>query len=540
MGNFAVRLAGLAIGLALSAAPLSAQLSLSTAPPPPTPTAGEEAGAADPYGRETPRGCLFGFLRATQQGSLRNAAAYLQIPASLQGERETIAHELQIVFDHRFVTVNLEGISRSPQGTMDDGLDPDMDRVGELRGDAGLIDVVAVRVPNRDVGHVWLISWTTVKECRRLFEVLALPDVDRQVPPFLAQKRLGGLALWQVIAVVALLPALFAVAWFVVGAVALLLRLLRPRQPGVPVGQWVASARSPITFLVTLLLHRVAMTWLGMPTLYRLYYDRVLLVLALAGLMWLLSRLIDTLNRRVVSRVAPAGAAARSSTLTLARRSLKLIAFVIVVLVGLASFGVNLTATLAGLGIGGLALAFAAQKTLGNLFGGVAILAENTFKVGDTCRIGGQLGEVEDVTLWSTRIRTQERTVVSIPNGVVMESQIENLSRRDKFWFHPTVGLVYGTTAEQMRKVLEGARRMLAADPRVENEGARVRFLRLAESSLDVEIFAYVHAATMPEFLAVQEELLLGMLSIVEAAGTSVAFPSRTVYVAGGGAAPLA
>ena len=121
-----------------------------------------------------------------------------------------------------------------------------------------------------------------------------------------------------------------------------------------------------------------------------------------------------------------------------------------------------------------------------------------------------------------------------------MESQIENLSRRDKFWFHPTVGLVYGTTAQQMRRVLEGSRRMLAADPRVENEGARVRFLRLAESSLDVEIFAYVHAATMPEFLAVQEELLLGVLSIVEEAGTSVAFPSRTVYVAGGGTAPLA
>ena len=155
-----------------------------------------------------------------------------------------------------------------------------------------------------------------------------------------------------------------------VGAVGLLLRLLRPRQPGVPVGQWVASARSPVTFLLTLLLHRIAMTWLGMPALYRLYYDRVLLVLALAGLMWLLSRLIDNLNRRVLARVAPAGAAARNSTLTLARRSLKLAAFVIVVLVGLASFGVNLTATLAGLGIGGLALAFAAQKTLGNLFGG--------------------------------------------------------------------------------------------------------------------------------------------------------------------------
>ena len=165
-------------------------------------------------------------------------------------------------------------------------------------------------------------------------------------------------------------------------------------------------------------------------------------------------------------------------------------------LLGLASFGVNLTATLAGLGIGGLALAFAAQKTLANLFGGVAVLTENVIRVGDTCRIGGQLGEVEDVTLWSTRLRTSERTVLSIPNGMVMESPIENLSRRDKFWFHPVVGLVYETTGDQLRRVLEGIRGMLAADPRVDTADARVRFLRLGESSLDLEVFAYVRSAT--------------------------------------------
>jgi MscS family membrane protein len=213
------------------------------------------------------------------------------------------------------------------------------------------------------------------------------------------------------------------------------------------------------------------------------------------------------------------------------------LAFLLVVLVGLAAFGVNLTATLAGLGIGGLALAFAAQKTLGNLFGGVALLTENAARVGDTCRIGDQQGEIEDITLWSTRIRTNERTVVSIPNGLVMDSQIENFSRRDKYWFHPVVGLVYETTAAQLRKVLEETRKLLATDPRVEAEGARVRFLRLSESSLDVEIFAYIHAPTQPEFLAVQEELLLRLLEIVAEAGTAIAFPSRTVYLAGGGAA---
>jgi MscS family membrane protein len=181
--------------------------------------------------------------------------------------------------------------------------------------------------------------------------------------------------------------------------------------------------------------------------------------------------------------------------------------------------------------VSALLLAFAAQKSLENVFGGFAILADRPLSVGDTCRIGGQLGEVEDITLWATRLRTNERTVVSIPNGAVMTGQIENLTRRDRFWFHPTVGLAYETTAAQMGVVLGELRGLLAADPRVEKEGSRVRFARLGTSSLDIDVFAYVRADAYPTFLAVQEELLLRVLEIVEAAGTSVAFPSRTVYL---------
>ncbi len=523
--------------LMAGAAAAAGQFSLPSAAPS-APAAAEETPPADPYGRETPRSSLLGFLRAIQQGNLRNASAYLQIPAGLQAQREAIAHEVQVVFDYKFVTTSFDQLSRAPRGTVEDGLDPDVERVGELRGSDEPVDVLFVRVPNQDSGHVWLLAWPTVKQCRHIYASLPLPDIERRVPEFFSTTRIGGMALWRAIAVVALLPILYAVAWVLVGIVLGLLRLGRRRGPEHTTGQWIASAaRSPATFLVALLLHRVAMTWIGMPALYRLYYDRALLVLGLAGLLWLLARLIDNLNRRILSRVLPAGAGAEHATLTLVRRAMKLVAFVFVVLVGLAAFGVNLTATLAGLGIGGLALAFAAQKTLSNLFGGVAVLAESALRVGDTCRIGGQLGEIEDVTLWSTRIRTNERTVVSIPNGVVMENQIENLSRRDKFWFHPIVGLSYATTADQMRGVLEGARRLLATDPRVETESARVRFLRLGESSLDVEVFAYVRAATQPEFLAVQEELLLKILEIVAAAGTTIAFPSRTLYLAGEGAA---
>ena len=204
------------------------------------------------------------------------------------------------------------------------------------------------------------------------------------------------------------------------------------------------------------------------------------------------------------------------------------------IVLALPVFGVNVTATLAGLGIGGLVLAFAAQKSLENVFGGFAMLADKPLTVGDTCRIGGQLGEIEDVTLWATRLRTNERTVVSIPNGAVMAGQIENLTRRDKFWFHPTVGLDYATTPAQMRQVLENIRNLMVADPRVETEGSRARFVRLGASTLDVDVYGYVRAESYAEFLGVQEDLLLRILDIVEQAGTSVAFPTQTVHVRSG------
>jgi MscS family membrane protein len=514
--------------------PARAQFRIPLAPTP----AASDAPGPDPYARETPRGSFFGFLQAIEKGNFRTAAAYLQLPASRRGAGEEIAHKLQIVFDHRLTTRSLDLVSRNPQGSRDDMPEPGLENVAEVRGDAGLVDVVLVREQRGEEGPIWLISWDTVRECLRLYQVLDLPDHDHELPPVLGKTRVAGVPLWQFGGLVLLLPILYAVSWLLVTAVLALVRLLRRRRLAPGSGWWAASARSPATFLLTLALHRYAVEWVGIPALYRLFYNRLILILLLAGLLWLLARLVDALDRSVLARFLPAGSSARHATLTLARRALKILAFLIVVVIGLAAFGVNLTATLAGLGIGGLVLAFAAQKSLENVFGGVAVLADRALRVGDTCRIGGVQGEVEDITLWATRLRTQERTVVSIPNGAVMTSQIENLARRDKFWFRPTVGLVYETTAAQMDSVLAGLRALLAADARVEPADARVQFVRLSSSSLDIEISAYVRAASQAAFQVVQEELLLGVLRVVAAAGTSLAFPSQTVYVAPGARPP--
>lgn len=519
-----LRVAVLLLGLtAAGPAPALPQIPI---PPTPTPSPAEEA-TSDPYGRETPYGCFFGFLRAVDRGSYAQAAEYLQLPVSLRSQRETIAREFQAVLDHRFVSTSLERISRSSRGSLDDGLPPDVEKVGEILGGNGRFDALLVRIEKPNAAPLWLFSWETIREARRLYGDLGLTEIESQLPEFLVKTHVGPLATWQIAAFVLLLPVLYAISWLLIVAIFAIVGLVRRRKIA---REWSASARSPATLLLTLLFHRIAVFWIGMPILYRIYYNRLLYVLLLVGLLWLLLRLVDVVDRHLLRRVMPGGPAGRPS-ISLGRRALRAAAFLLVLILALPAFGVNVTATLAGLGIGGLVLAFAAQKSLENVFAGFAILVDKPLTVGDTCRIGGQLGEVEDITLWATRLRTNERTVVSIPNGAVMAGQIENLTRRDKFWFHPTVGLDYGTTPAQMQQILEAIRALMVADPRVETDGSRARFARLAASSVDIDVYAYVRAESYAEFLGVQEELLLRILGIVEQAGASVAFPTQTVHV---------
>ncbi len=190
-----------------------------------------------------------------------------------------------------------------------------------------------------------------------------------------------------------------------------------------------------------------------------------------------------------------------------------------------------MTTALAGLGIGGIAIAFAAQKTLENLFGGVSLLGDEVIRVGDVCRFGDKTGTVEDISLRSTRIRTPERSELSIPNGTLATMNVENLSRRDKILFTTKLGLRYETSADQLRYVLAQIRRLLYEHPKVETNGARIRFIGYDNSSLTLEVFCYVLTRDNNEFLAIQEDLLLRIMDIVEASGTGFAFPSRTVYL---------
>jgi MscS family membrane protein len=184
---------------------------------------------------------------------------------------------------------------------------------------------------------------------------------------------------------------------------------------------------------------------------------------------------------------------------------------------------------MAGLGVGGLAIALAAQKTIENLFGGVSVISDRPVSVGDFCKFGDRVGTVEDIGLRSTRIRTLDRTVVTVPNSQFSSMMLENFNKRDKMWFHLTLNLRRDTTPEQVRTLLDAVTKILKEHPRVEEGSLPVRFIGVGSYSLDLEIFAYVLTPSFDEFLKLQQELLLAILDAVEAAGTALALPTQAL-----------
>jgi MscS family membrane protein len=270
----------------------------------------------------------------------------------------------------------------------------------------------------------------------------------------------------------------------------------------------------------------------SLPLLTRFFWTRVAIAVGIVGGGWLLLRSADIITELTETHLRRVNQPGRVAIAQLVRRLSKLVVILVGFLALLYLANVDLTAVLAGLGIGGIAVAFAAQKTLENLFGGILIISDQPVRTGDFCKVGDVMGTVEDVGLRSTRIRTLDRTVVSIPNGQMAAVNVENFGVRDRIWFHQMVGLRHETTPDQLRYVLAEIRRMLYGHPMVDTQSARVRLIRFGPSSLDLELFAYVLTSDYATFLEVQEDLLLRIMDIVEASGTRMAFPSQTAYLA--------
>jgi len=495
-----------------------------------TPAAAQPEAPKDALGRTTPRGTVLGFVTAARKGDDQLAERYLN--TRLRGKAATdLAHQLFVVLDRR-LPARLDQISDKPEGSLRDPLEPNRELVGTISGESRNIDIFVESVDRGKSGSVWLFSGKTLDSIPDLYEEINAVAVDHVLPEFLVDNQVAGIALFEWLAVFVGIPLFYVIAALLNRLLSSLVGLLRrrlSRKPDLPNPEVLPY---PIRLLLAALVIHGLLTKLSLPLMARQFWSSTANIFAIAGCVWLLMLLNDQGEEYFYRRLRRHKATGGASLLRLTRRLIDILIVFAGVLATLHYFGVSPTAALAGLGVGGIAVAFAAQKTLENVFGGVSLIFDEVVHVGDVLKVGDTLGTVDDIGLRSTRIRTQNRTMVSVPNGQIATMTLENFSSRDKFWLHQMFALCYGTASPQMCTVMDGIRNLLEEHQEVERDSVRVRFIRFGLSSLDVEVSAYVVARDWDQFLEMQGRLFLRMMECIEAAGVQIALPSQTIFMA--------
>jgi MscS family membrane protein len=521
---------------AASAIPTSAQLPGVSAPKPAA-SQPQSPAPADPanLGRETPRGTVIGFIRAAQEENNDIAVQYFQPAArghhANAGDEQELVPQLLAVLNARFPASALDSISRDPQVSGEDSKPLSEIEIGGTRVLSESFPLYLVNLQQPSGPKLWFISQKTLDAVPSAYYSLHFPKLEKQLPAFLVKNRLVGMPLWQWAAIILLAPLAMALGWLVaLGSrkgwqLVLQWRKLPPLPPR-PLRHF-----GPGAMLVAVIIHYNFVIWIGTSILYRTYYQRVILVLLAFAFYWAVTRITHWISRNIWLSLTVRGLLAERSLVSLSRRVLDVVIFVLIALVVLAKLNVNVTAALAGLGIGGLAIGLGAQKTFENLLGGISILTDKAIVVGDACKIGDQTGVVEDIGLRSTKLRTENRTLVSIPNGTVATATLENFRLRDKILFKQVVRLRYDLSPDHVRYVLAQIYEVLAHHAKVEESTTRVRLLKFGEYAIEVEIYAYILERDYGEFLAVQEHLLLLVMETLDRTGATVALPSQTTMV---------
>lgn len=483
----------------------------------------------DPLGRGTPRGMVDGLVAAMARDDPRAVAEFLDLSELPEDQRRwggrRLAAALQAVLDRSGGLLPSYRLNTAPSGSLDDGLPPDQEVFAQVRTPEGVRDLVARQVRTADGVVVWLVSPEALAIVEAQAPLTPVALVEQIMPPSWSVVRWAGAPASHWIALSA--AALLSIASGL--AVSMLLRFSIQRLPG---GRAMAIGRAPVLASGAVLgcaFFAWASSFIGVSIVARAHVAPGVQIVAWIALATLIRLMVDGFSRLWLNALTSRGVVAAISVVTLARRGAKVLIVAAALLAAFSSLGIDLTGWLAALGIGGLVIALGAQKTVEHLVGTLSIVADKPIRIGDVCRVDGLLGTVEDIGIRSTRIRTFERTIVTIPNGIMSSARIESYATRDQFLFKHILQLRLDTPPQRLRSVLRSLDRVLADNPHVAPEPRRARLVAFGSEALNVEIFAYVVASDFEAFLAAGEELLLSLLEAVEAAGVSLAVPIRHV-----------
>jgi MscS family membrane protein len=482
---------------------------------------------------ENPRAAMQSFRSLTGAGRFSEAARLLDLsqlaPADHPSRGPGLARRLSIVLG-RIHPGGYGGMSNDPQGAPERDTPLDEETVARATIDGQQLSVRLARYPRLAGSPIWLFSATTVGDIDTLYDRFGYGWAGDHLPPLFIEWQLLGVQLWQWLGMGLALTVALLLGYF--GA--FVLRRLLLRLSSATRWSWddvvVAKLRGPLWIGMAVLLFVVQLPFLALAAGPRGLLLTINRLLAIVALGWFLVRIVDALGEHVFAFFKGRGDEMGMAMVPVARKILKPIIIAIIGVVALQNIGMNVSGLLAGLGIGGLAIALAGKNTLENLFGSLVISFDRPFRIGDFIRLGDLVGTVEDLGLRSTRVRTLDRTVVTIPNAQMADAKVENFSRRDRMRLHTTLGVQYDTQPDQLRFIIDEIKRYLLAHPRVWQESFSVRFTGYGAFSLDIEVMCWVSTAEWAEFTGIREAILMELGNIVERAGAVFAYPSQTVY----------
>jgi MscS family membrane protein len=487
--------------------------------------------AEEPADAGSPRATMATYIGLCRTGNFAEAGKFLDTPKARAGQGPLLARRLKAVLDH-YSWIDLDAISPAESGKLDDGLPANLEQIAQIRGSSGRLESVRLsrRYSSGD-GPSWVFSRSTVEHIDAWYDKIELRWALDRLPLWSLRPGPKEILIWQWIV---LLP-LLAISWLLGRLLSRLSRHAFAKFAARTKNTWddvlVGRLGGPITMVWVLGLLYAAIPLLG---LYQPAKD-FLLGLIRGGFyfcgFWVVSRLIEVWGNVVGSSTWALEHLTARSLVPVAVQLGKIIVLVIAVVALVSAMGYPAASLIAGLGVGGLAIALAAQKTVENLFGAFTLGFDQPFRVGDFVKIEDFLGTVESIGLRSTKIRTLDRTVISIANGKLSEMRIESYTARDRIRLACILGLVYSTTADQMKQVLSGLEQVLRAHPKIWPDTLVVRFKEFGDSALEIEVMAWFQTTDFGEFQQIREDILLGFMQVVEEAKSSFAFPTRTVHI---------
>jgi MscS family membrane protein len=485
----------------------------------------------DPLGRGTPRSSVEGFFVAAREGDFPLASRYLDLSSlsadaqASQGPR--LARQLWFVLE-RQAKIDFSALSINPLGEASDGLPPNLERLVRIEWRRGFADVNLERVREPNGLEVWKVSSRSVEQIPKLYERFRLrwadPFFSETTVDSILETHLLGLSgvTWITLAVVLCIWAIASLASLKLAGWS-----IKRMRPGAG-KRLLSTIYVPVTLLiVTTVVRSLAPQRVVSAETASFFRAQTLLIVVVV---WILFRFVDFASDRARARLFEREGTSGFNLIDLLRRIAKVTLVLIGLTVWLDNMGFRVTTIVASLGIIGLAVGLASKNFIEDLIAAMTLHATGVVKRNEAIRFGDQIGAVEDIGLRMTTIRARDRTTITMPNATFAAMRIENFARRDKILFFSRLGLRYETTPDQLRYVLIELRKLLYAHPKVLNDNARVRFVRFGAYSLDLDIFCYIRETDHAEYLAVAEDLNLRIMDIVAQAGTSFAFPSRTIY----------